>query len=178
MTTTLAPLFTRKLIVGGEVIGCGDEFRLEGPPASERITGPVARLVRREAERGTGFWPVLRVGAHPREDHRDDGAKDALVRSRGVTQVLWEGARPHELRDVVDTPAGFVDGAAVVTDQASLDEGVRSAVPCEHLVDDRSQCNSGLGSPVEGVCVGRSNTGVFEPILEHIGSGVRCARGD
>jgi len=95
-----------------------------------------------------------------------------------VTQVLWEGARPHELRDVVDTPAGFVDGAAVLTDQASLDEGVRSAVPCEHLVDDRSQRNSGLGSPVEGVCVGRSNTGVFEPILEHIGSGVRCARGD
>jgi len=95
-----------------------------------------------------------------------------------VTQVLWEGARPHELRDVVDTPARFVDGAAVMTDQAPLDEGVRSAGPCEHLVDDWSQRDGGLGSPVEGVCVGGSNTGVFEPMLEHIGSRLRCARGD
>ena len=92
--------------------------------------------------------------------------------------MFRKGARPDKLWDVVDVPPASIDGVAVLAGQSPLDECVRSAVPSEQVVDDRSQRGGWLGDADEGVGVGNASTGAPKPGIEYVGAGCGSACGD
>ena len=105
--------------------------------SAKGVSGPVAGLVRWEPEGGARFNPVLRVRAHPHENHRDDSTQDSLIGSGGFTQVVGERALPHQLWDVIDAPSRRVHRQPVVGDEPTLNDSVGTAVPTEQLIDRR-----------------------------------------